>query len=104
MLRAAAQARQQEAGDHAIERAGQAGKPVADGNEHRAGRQHAHAAQANRQHAGRNLATRHGAGIDGLERADGGIAQAELGLQQRIKDVQQIGEAVMQRMGPAAYG
>ena len=103
MLRAAAQARQQEAGDHAVERARQAGKTVADGDQQRAGRQHAHAAQADRQLARRDLPARHGAGIDGLERADGGVAQAELSLQQRIKDVQQIGEAVMQRMGPAAY-
>src|SRR5262249_1646307 len=35
--------------------------------------------------------------------ADGGIAQAELGLQQGIEDVQKISEAVMQRVSPAAH-
>ena len=104
MLRAAAQPCQQQPDDHAVERAGEARESVADGDQRRADRQNLHAAEAHGELARGDLPDRHGAGIHGLEGADGRVAQPELRLQQRVEDIQKIGEAVVQRMSPAAHG
>ena len=104
MLCAAAQSCEQKPDDDAVERAGEAREPIADSNQCRADRQDLHAAEAHGKLARGDLPHRHRTGIDGLERADGRVAQAELRLQQRIEDVQKIGETVVQRMGPAAHG
>ncbi len=103
MLRAAAQPSECQARDHAVERASEAGQSIADGHECGAEGQDMHAAQLAGEPARRDLSARHRAGIDRLQSADGSVAQAELRLQERIEDVQKIGETVMQRMGPAAH-
>ncbi len=104
MLRAAAEPGQDQPGDHAVERAAEARQRVAAGDQQRAEGQHADAAETLGQHAGRDLAGGHGAGIAGLEGTDGAVAQPELRLQQRVEDVQEIGETVMQGMRAAADG
>ena len=74
---------------------------IADAGERGAGGQQRRAADPLGEQAGGHLKPGHRPGIERAQDADLGIAEAELRLPQRQQHIEQVGKAVMQRMGAA---
>ena len=98
MLRAGADAGEQERTDQHRKTRAHAGEAIADTGERGAEREHDRGAKSLGEVAGRNLQRRHGAGEHAAQHAERGIGQGEFGLPQRQHDVDEIGIAVVQRV------
>ena len=101
MLRACAQAADEQGQHQQRKPAAGAGEAIADTGERGAERQHRRGAEPLRQQRRRNLERGHGAGIDAAQHADLGIAEPEFPLPDRQQHEDDVGKAVVQGVCPA---
>ena len=80
-----------------------AGEEIADAGERGTGRQQRRAADTLGELTSGDLKPGHRPGIEGAQNADLGIAKAKLRLPQRQQHIEQIGKAVVQRVGAAGH-
>jgi len=101
MLSARAEAADHESSRQHDETGADASDQIAEPRERGAEREHQGTAETLGQHAGRQLEAGHRAGIERPQCAHFGIAETELRLPQWQEHIEQVGEAVMQRMRSA---